>query len=176
MAALRLMIDEHEKSTLQQIAALRTEESSRLKDYKAELKWQSIQCDQQKDKLAKLTTDGIDLMQSEAAFKVSMQEITRALEEMQIPRRNYHHIQGIDQMEMVREQITQCGRYVKYSNLKLEQRIAVSDGQSKLELEDVRLTVADMGIVAHAVQSNQVSNSASGRTTALSRVASPDLT
>ena len=161
MAALRLMIDEHEKSTLQQISALRTEETKRLKDYKAELKWQSLQCDAQKDKLAKLTTDGVDLMKSEVDFIVSIDEIKRALEEMQIPRINYHHIQGIDQMEIVRKQIAQFGRYVKYSNPKIEKRIADSEGQSKLDLDGVGLTIADMDLVAEAVRSNKVSNGAS---------------
>lgn len=45
MAALRLMIDEHEKSTLQKISALRIEEMKRLKDYKTELKSHSVECD-----------------------------------------------------------------------------------------------------------------------------------
>ena len=160
MAALRVMINEHEKTVLKQISTVRSEESQRLKDYKAGLKWQTYQWDEQKEKLERLRIDGIDVMRSEAEFQASMANINQALEGMQIPRRNFYHIQGIDQMEKVKKKIAQWGRYVPYSNPEVEEHIADSAGQSKLELNDMCLDLEDVDIVAHTVRSSKVSKGA----------------
>ena len=58
MAALCRVIDEHERSTLQQITTKRTQEKKELDDYKGALEGYLQYCDLQKAKLAKLTTDG----------------------------------------------------------------------------------------------------------------------
>ena len=157
MAALRRVIDEHERSMLQQISAKRTQEKRELEDYKGALARILRECDFQKAGLSILTTDGTKLMQAKADFEVHVKNTNKALQTMQIPRRQYHHIQGIDQLEILKRQIAQCVRYVRCSNPELERRIVNSQGQNYLELQAVCSTSADMEAVAHAVRSNKVS-------------------
>ena len=70
-------------------------------------------------------------MQAKSDFEVYMERSNDALKEMQIPRRQYHYIQGIDQLEILKTQIVQCGRYVRCSNPELEICIVNSQGQKK---------------------------------------------
>ena len=158
MAALRRVIDEHERSTLLQISTIRTQEESELDDYKGALERHLQQCDSQMAKLTSLTTDGTKLMQSKVDFEVYIKRSNDALGGMQIPRRKYHHIQGIDQLEILKKQILPYSRYVKCSNPELEKGIVDSQGQKHLKLNGMGLTPADMEAVAPAVRSNKVSN------------------
>ena len=159
MEALRLVINEHQKSTLLQISTILTEEKKKLADYKSALQRSLQDCDSQRAKLATLTTDGAKLLQANVDFEVSIKRSNQALEDIQISKRQYHHIQGIDQLEILKRQIVQCGRYVKYNNPGLEKRTVASREQKQLKLDGMRLDPADMEIVLDAVRSNKVSRS-----------------
>ena len=159
MAALRREIDQHETSILQQISILRNQEKQKMNDYKGALEEHSQEYHVQKAKLENLRTDGTQLMQSKEASEISIQRSNETLKAMQIPRLEYHHVQGIDQLQSLKEQIAQCGRYVKYSNPKLERLILNRTVQHEIRLDDMGLTRADMEIVADAIRSMEVTNS-----------------
>ena len=158
MEALRRIIDEHERSTLLQISTLRAQEKNELDNYKDALERHLQECDLQMAKLTILATDGTKLMRSKADFEASIRRSNDASKEMQIPRRKYHHIHGIDQLEMLNEQIAQYGLYARCHNPELEKRIIDSQGQNQLQLNGMNLTPADMKVVVTAVRSDKVSN------------------
>ena len=159
MEALHCVIDEHEKSILLQISTMHTQEKKQLADYKGALERSLQECDSQTAKLAMLATDGTKLMQAKADFEVCIKRGNQTLERMQSPKCKHYHIQGMDQLERLKEQIVLCGQYVKYGNPELEKRTVASRGQKQLELDGMCLNPADMEIVLDAVRSNTVSNS-----------------
>ena len=159
MTAFRRVINEHERSTLLQISAKRTQEKKELNDYKGVLERHLQEYDLQKAKLATLITDRTKLMQAKADFEVHVKRINQTLEVTQIPRRQYHHIQGIDQLEILKKQLVQCVHYVRCSDPEVERRMVDSQGENELKLDGMYLNPSDMRMVLDAVRSDKVSNS-----------------
>ena len=158
MVALRRAIDEHERSTLEQISASRAQEKKQLDDYKGEARRQLRECDLQKAKLEMLMLmkDGSRTVRSIGDFDEDIRRSNEAVQAMQMPKRTYHYVQGLGQLKSIQEQIARCGRYIRCSNRELERRIVDSDGQELLNVDDMNLTPSDMEVVASAVRYNRV--------------------
>lgn len=163
MAALRRTIDEHERSTLEKISTWRAEEKKQLDDYKNDARQHLRECDLQKAKLEMLMLmkDGSKTVRSIDEFDDDIRRSNETMRAMQMPRRSYHFVQGLRQLQSIQVQIARCGRYIRCSNQELERRIVDSDGQELLDVDDMKLTPLDMEVVTSAVRYNRVRSNGS---------------
>ena len=112
------------------------------------------ECDLLKAKLEMLVSvrDETRLVRSKAEFSRTILATDQTLQAVQIPRRDYHHIQGVDQMQALLQSIAQCARYEPHSNPELEELIVDSNGNDTLNLDgrcrnagDIRMVVDILG-------------------------------
>jgi hypothetical protein len=154
MAALRQQIDKHGRATLDLISSVEAQQKKSLEDYKVPLRLRLQECDLLKAKLEMLVSvrDETRLVRSKAQFERAIRETDQTLQDVQVPRRVYHHIQGVEQMQAIEQSIAQCAQYKEYRNSELQEFIVNSNGNDTLNLDgrcrntgDIRMVVDILG-------------------------------
>ena len=160
MLALRQLIDEHGRATLDLISSLEAQEKKALEDYKVPIRLRLQECQVQKAKLEIILSirDETRLVRSRAQFECAILESDQTLQDLQVPRRAYYHIQGVDQAQGLRESIVQCARYERYSNPELEKIIVDSNGSDVLNLDGKCRNHGDMKMVVDILGQSTVSH------------------
>ncbi|CAF1619038.1 unnamed protein product [Adineta ricciae] len=158
MAALREIIEQHEKSMLEHILAVEVSQTKEVEDYSTRLQ---EEVENLKKEIAKFTLiiktkNQTKLFQSKQDFDEYTKLILLRRKELKSPTGALHHIEGLEQLQTLIEKILTTVRYVEIPKSKksqLEQRIA-NTRASSLNLCHFRITDQDMQIVARALQNS----------------------
>jgi hypothetical protein len=161
MTSLRKTIDEHEKAMLEQVLKVQQEQKKKLENYTTPLKYEL-----QNSKMQKATFDMLlamrnytKLLQTKKRFNNYVDIRNETLKSLQMPIRTEYFLKGIDQAQILEQQIGQCGRYVEvpsYSNPKLEKLIADDRTKGELNLNGLLMIDSDMKILADALRKGTV--------------------
>jgi hypothetical protein len=158
MASMRQIIDAHEKTMLQHISTIEMKQKKLMEGYKTPLKneLKSLSMKNAKLKILLSSQDHTKLLQVKQEFDAYVNKTNETLQTLEMPTRTYYHLQGLDQLQELKEKILQCEQYVKYINPRLEKKIADNKRNQTLSLEENGLTDFDMKIVADTLRNNAV--------------------
>jgi hypothetical protein len=169
MGSLREIIDQHEKTMMQQVLTTEKDQRKRFEDYRTLLKSELQSLNTQKATLEVLLSSGnqTKLLQSSKRFVEYVDKTSGTLKSLSMPTRTHYCLQGLDQLRILREKILQCGKYIEtppYRNPQLEEIIAENRMKQELNLSDKSLTDLDMIIVTDLLRSSTVSIEHSSKT------------
>jgi hypothetical protein len=155
------MIDQHEKAMLEQISMTEKEQKKQLEDYKTPLQSELQNLNMQKATFEMLLSirNHTKLLQTKRGFDDYENKINGTLKSLQMPTRTEYFLKGLDQLQILEQQIGECGRYVEvpsYCNSQLENLIADNRTKQKLDLSGRNLTDSDMKFVADVLRKSTV--------------------
>jgi hypothetical protein len=161
MTLLRKIIDEHEKTMLQQILMIEQEEKTKLEDSKAPLKNELQNFNMQKATFEILlsTKNHAKLLQSKQRFDDYFNKTKGTLNSLKMPTRTQYCLDGLDQLQTITKQVMDCTKYIKmppYCNAQLEKLINDNLIIKELNLKGQKLMDADMEIVADGLRKSTV--------------------
>ena len=164
MISLRELINEHEDAILRQISTNENEQKKQLEDYKTKLNNELQNVNMQKVAFEMLISskDHMKLLQSKQRFDDYVNNTNGTLKSLSTPTATEYCLQGLDQLENLKEKIAQCGQYVQippYCNPQLEQLMTDNRTAQTLNLSNRNLTDLDMQIVANVLRKSKVGKS-----------------
>jgi hypothetical protein len=162
IGSLREIIDQHEKAMMQQVLTAEENQRKQFEDYKTLLTCELQTLNTQKATLEVLLSskNQTKLLQSSKRFAEYMDKTSGTLKSLSIPTRTNYCLQGLDQLQILGEKITECGKYIQaplYRNPELEKIIADNQTKQELNLSGKNLTDLDMMIVANLLRNSTVS-------------------
>jgi hypothetical protein len=155
MTFLRQIIDEHEKTMLQQIQNFETTEKKLIEEYKSRLDNQFKILDFQRGALAILlsTNDQLRLLQNKSEFVDYVNRITEILNKSQLPIGTDYHITGLELLQTLEQQIRQCAhltqiiQFTTDEKSQLEELIVKYQTSEEVNLKGQHLTDHNIYIV-----------------------------
>jgi hypothetical protein len=162
MQSLRKIIDEHEKAMIQRILTIEKKQQKQFNDYRSSVKneLQSANIQKKSFEMIFSTRNHAKLLQTKRRFDTYVEQANRTLKTLSIPTRTAYSLGGIDRLQMLKENIIQCAKYVEvspYRNPELEKIIADSQTKRELDLRNKSLTDLDMIIVTDLLRTSTVS-------------------
>jgi len=164
MTFLRQIIDEHEKKMLQDIEKFQIEENQLIEKYKKELENQLNYFDLQK-KIFNLfisINDQIRLLKNKSEFFVYINQTIEILDQLQRPIGIDYNINGLGQLQNLKEQILQCAKVTETSKTimqfsvdekpQIEKLIALQE----VNLNGQSLTDQNMHMIIEILEKNTV--------------------
>ncbi|CAF4610131.1 unnamed protein product, partial [Rotaria sp. Silwood2] len=168
MNFLQRIIDEHEKEILEKIQNIDENNNKLMEDFKNRLQNELEDLEKQKLTLEILRSskNPMKIMRARQEFIDYINRRNRILQGLQLPTKHTYRIEGIDQVQNVREHILQCGQFIDsvkhhdetitYHNPQLEKLIADNQMKQEWNFERKILIDEDMKILADALQNNTV--------------------
>ncbi|CAF4556775.1 unnamed protein product [Rotaria sp. Silwood2] len=161
MAELRQIIDEHEKNMLQNISNTEEEQKTKLEDYKRSLTndLQHLNMQKMSFEMLSLISNHNKLLEVKQGFDNYVNETNEKLKLLPMPTVTEYFLEGIDQLQSLKQNILQCGRYIEvppYRNPQLEQFINDNRKNRRIDLKLRNLTDSDMKIVADMIRQSTV--------------------
>jgi hypothetical protein len=164
MTFLRQIIDEHEKKMLQDIEKFQIEENQLIEKYKKELENQLNYFDLQK-KIFNLfisINDQIRLLKNKSEFFVYINQTSEILDKLQRPIGIDYNINGLGQLQNLKEQILQCAKVTESSKTIMQFSVDEKPQIEKLiTLQEVNLngqslTDQNMHMIVEILEKNTV--------------------
>jgi hypothetical protein len=161
MTLLRKIMDEHEKTMLQQILTIQQEEKTKLEKSTTPLKNELQNLNTQKATFEILLSskNHAKLLQSKQGFDEYVNKTSGTLNSLKMLTRTQYCLDGLDQLQTIKEKVTEYTRYVKmppYRNPQLEKLINDNQTKQELNLQGQQLIDADMEIVADVLRKSTV--------------------
>ena len=115
MKSLRGIIDEHEKSVLKQISVTEESQTKIMVDYRSRMQAELGRLNQEITNFTMIVKakNPTKLMQAEQRFKEFIEGADGQLEKLALPTAAVHHLEGLDKLQLLKEEILKFGRYVK---------------------------------------------------------------
>ncbi|CAF3754566.1 unnamed protein product [Rotaria sp. Silwood1] len=161
MAEIRRVIDKHEKDMLRNILKTEKEQKKRVEDYKIPLTNELQRLNMQKVSFEMLSSmrNRTKLLEAKERFDDYVNKTNEKLKSLQMPPVTDYFLEGVDQLQSVKEKILQCGEYVeisRYHNPQLEKFISENGTKQELDLKLRNLTDSDMIFVADMLRNSTV--------------------
>ncbi|CAF5026505.1 unnamed protein product, partial [Rotaria sp. Silwood1] len=159
MAEIRRVMDDHEKNILQNIFYTEKEQKKRIEDYKIPLTNELQRLNMQKVSFEMLSSmrNRTKLLEAKERFDDYVNKTNEKLKSLQMPPVTDYFLEGVDQLQSVKEKILQCGEYVeisRYHNPQLEKFISENGTKQELDLKLRNLTDSDMIFVADMLRNS----------------------
>ncbi|CAF1499232.1 unnamed protein product [Adineta steineri] len=154
MSSLRHMIDDREKTMIQEIIDIETKQKKQIENCKTPLGNQ-LQClNLRKAMLDMLliTKDHTKLLKAKEEFDNYLEKTNETLQSLQIPTRIIYHSQGLNQLQQFQEEILQHGQYVERNNPELEKLMKDTGTSDTLYVQNKHLSYQDMKVVADVLR------------------------
>ncbi|CAF4180745.1 unnamed protein product [Adineta steineri] len=158
MSLLRQMIDDREKTIVQEIINVETKQRKQIENCKIPLGNQLQFLNLRKAILDMhlIIKDHTTLLKAKEEFDDYLKKTNETLESLQIPTRIIYHSQGLKQLQQLKEEILVHGQYVEYNNPELQKLMMDNGTNEKLDLENKQLIDHDMTIVADVLRKTKV--------------------
>ena len=116
--SLREIIDEHEKAVLQQISDTEESQKKTMVDYRGRMQGELETLNQQIADFTMIVKakSPTKLMQAEQRFDEFIKGADGQLKKLALPTIAEHHLEGLDKLSVVKEEILKFGQYVKPSD------------------------------------------------------------
>ncbi|CAF3716466.1 unnamed protein product [Rotaria sp. Silwood1] len=161
MAEIRRVIDKHEKDMLRNILKTEKEQKKRVEDYKIPLTNELQRLNMQKVSFEMLSSmrNRTKLLEAKERFDDYVNKTNEKLKLLPMPTVTDYFLEGVDQLQSLKEKILQCGKYVeisRYHNPQLEKFISENGTKQELDLKLRNLTDSDMIFVADMLRNSTV--------------------
>ncbi|CAM2702981.1 unnamed protein product [Rotaria socialis] len=152
IASLREIINTHERNMLEKISATEQEQKKQLEDFKNPLKNELQNLNMQKAIFEILVTSNnhTKILQIKKDFDNYIHKTKGTLKSLQISTKTEFSVQGLDQLQFLKQEIEQYGKYIQipaYHNSELEQFISQNRKKQKMNLNNRNLNDSDMKIL-----------------------------
>ncbi|CAF3488437.1 unnamed protein product [Rotaria socialis] len=152
IASLREIVNTHERNMLEKISATEQEQKKQLEDFKNPLKNELQNLNMQKAIFEILVTSNnhTKILQIKKDFDNYIHKTKGTLKSLQISTKTEFSVQGLDQLQFLKQKIEQYGKYIQipaYHNSELEQFISQNRKKQKMNLNNRNLNDSDMKIL-----------------------------
>ncbi|CAF1259758.1 unnamed protein product [Rotaria sp. Silwood1] len=166
MNFLQRIIDEHEQEILQKLRDIDINNNKLMENFKNHLINELYELELQKTTLEILSSskDPIKLMHARPQFIDYINQRNYILQNLQLPTKHIHYIEGMDLVQYIRENILQCGRIIDglkqpnkniiYPNPQLEKLIGNNQTKYEWNFQKKILIDEDIKIIADALITN----------------------
>ncbi|CAF4484565.1 unnamed protein product, partial [Rotaria socialis] len=166
MKFLRQILEQHEEELSRKIETIDRDNNQLMEDFRIRLENELEYLENQKTTLDILQSsrDPMKIIRARQGFIDYTDRIKRILLGLRLPATHNYHIEGIDQIQIAREKILECGKFIEgltptnrnieYSNQRLESLIVDYQRKEEWPFEKRDLTDQDMKIVADALKEN----------------------
>ncbi|CAF2130151.1 unnamed protein product [Rotaria magnacalcarata] len=168
MKFLKQILEQHEEELLRKVENIDQDNNQLMEDFRIRLQ-NELEClENHKTILGILQSsrDPMKIIRARQGFIDYTDRIKRILVGLRLPAMHNYHIEGIDQIQIAREKILDCGKFIEgliptntnidYSNQRLESLIVDYQTKEEWSFEKRYLTDQDMKIIADALKENTV--------------------
>ncbi|CAF4094290.1 unnamed protein product [Rotaria magnacalcarata] len=166
MKFLKQILEQHEEELLRKVENIDRDNNQLMEDFRIRLQ-NELEClENHKTILGILQSsrDPMKIIRARQGFIDYTDRIKRILVGLRLPAMHNYHIEGIDQIQIAREKILDCGKFIEgliptntnidYSNQRLESLIVDYQTKEEWSFEKRYLTDQDMKIIADALKEN----------------------
>ena len=155
---LRLLIDKHEKTVIQQIEESTSKQKEQVEQYEKRLRseQQNLNVQRALFETLKSTGNNTKLLQFKQQFTDYSSRTFENLSALELPTPATCHIEGLNQFEELKENILQYGCFVEHQNLPQKKDNVDIEAKSDLYLGYQVLDADQMNILIDGLQNNKV--------------------